>query len=258
MHTVTIGNHKGGVGKTTTARALGGVLAKEHGRRVLLVDTDPQASLTGACGVTDAHDGNLAQVLGGAQRGSADLGDVLYEIAERLYLAPGDIALSRTELGLVSRMGREIVLAKALAPLSSHFDLCLIDTPPSLGLLTVNALVASTAIIVPTIPEILALRGLNLFLDTLAEVRAELNPHLRLLGILVTMLDRRTVHHRDGIEAIRSAGYPVFETIVGRSVRVSESAIVGESVTDYAPSNPQAVAYRELAREVLECLDARD
>lgn len=253
MQTIVMANHKGGVAKTTTTRALGGILSKRY--RVLMVDMDPQGSLTGACGVQDASDGNMVHVLGGAQAGTVGMGDILFEISERCYLAPADIGLSRVELGLVSRMGRERVLAKALAPLVSHFDICLIDTAPSLGLLTVNALVAGDGVIVPTLPEILSLRGLRLFLDTLGEVREELNPRLNLMGVLVTMYDGRTIHHQDGAQAIVEAGYPLFKTRIGRSIRVSESAIVGQSITEYDPTNPQSAAYERLAQEVIECLN---
>jgi chromosome partitioning protein len=252
MQTICLSNHKGGVAKTTTTRALGAVLAET--RRVLMIDIDPQASLTGACGVQEAADGNMAHVLGGAQRSEVGIGDVLFRLTDRLFLAPGDITLARCELGLVSRMGRERVLARALAPMREHFDICLIDTPPSLGLLTVNALCASDYTIVPSLPEVMSLRGLRLFIDTLDEVREEMNPRLALLGVLITMADLRTIHHQDAIQAIKEAGYPVFETIIGRSIKVSESAIGGASVTDYAPDNPQARAYRALAEEVMSCL----
>jgi chromosome partitioning protein len=197
----------------------------------------------------------MAHVMGGAERGTIEIGEILFEISPLLYLAPGDIALARSELGLVSRMGRETVLSKAIASLAAHFDVCLIDTPPSLGLLTVNALVASTGVLVPVCPEVLGLRGLRLFLDTITEVQEELNPSLRLLGILVTMADMRTVHHRDGVQMILDAGYPVFEARIPRSIRVSESAIIGESITSYAPNHAATEAYRQVGEELLTCLD---
>ena len=255
MLTVSIANHKGGVGKTTTARTLGSVLSQSYGLRVLLVDVDPQASLTRSCNIMEAAEANMNHVLGGASRGTMALGDVLFEVSDRLFLAPADISLSVTELALVSRHDRERILAKSLASLSEHFDLAIIDTAPSLGLLSVNALVASDGVIVPVVPEILALRGLSLFLDTLDGIREELNPRLRLLGVLITMFDARTIHHRDGVAAIRKTGCSVFNSFIGRSIKVSESAIWGESITEYEPDHQQAIAYRAFAEEVLQCLN---
>jgi chromosome partitioning protein len=250
MKTIAIANQKGGTGKSATTHALGAVLAATYGRRVLMVDSDPQSSLTEACATVDATGASLAEVLGGATPGALRLQDVLVELGDDLYLAPADLALAATELGLSSRMGRENVLKKALAPLDAYFDVALIDCPPSLSLLTVNALTAADAVLIPTQPQAVDLRGLSLFLSTLDNIRQELNPELETLGILPTFFDRRLNHHREAIEAMERAGLPVLAVRIGRSVRVAEAAASGETVVTFEPNNPQAQAYRELAEVI--------
>jgi chromosome partitioning protein len=244
-HIIAIANQKGGVGKTTTTLSLGAALV-ERGRSVLLIDLDPQSSLTIACGV-QAEGKSMHEVLGSTAAGTKTLRDILLQIAPRFYLAPSDIALSRSEAGLMLRMGRESVLKKALA--EARFDIVLIDCLPSLGILTINALVASEKVIIPTICEYLALRGIGLFYQTLREVKS-INPTLEVLGILPTFFDSRLVHTREVLEAMQDRGLPVFEVIVGRSVRFAEAALAGESILSYASSNPGAEAYRQLAELV--------
>ena len=185
--------------------------------------------------------------MGGATPGTTPINDILIELNPNLYLAPADLALAATELGLGSRMGRENVLKKALKPLGLYFDVAIIDCPPSLSLLTVNALTASNAVLIPTQPQVVDLRGLRMFLDTLDNIRQELNPDLETLGILPTFYDRRLIHHREAIEAMEGASLPVLSVKIGRSVRVAEAAASGETVVTYEPKNPQAQAYRELA-----------
>ena len=214
---IAIANQKGGVGKTTTTLTLGAALV-ERGRSVLLVDLDPQSSLTIALGIDGEH-GNLHQ----------------------------DIALSRSEAGLMVRLGRESVLKKALQDV--HFDYVLIDCLPSLGILTINALVAAEEVIIPTACEYLALRGIALFYQTLHEVQS-INAELRVLGILPTFYDGRLVHARDVLQAMKERGLPVFDLEVGRSVRFAEASLSGESILTYARDNPGAEAYRRLAEIV--------
>lgn len=252
MKTIAIANHKGGVGKTATSHALGTALSS-MGHRVLLVDADPQSSLTAACGVQAAGE-SLAEVLGGAAAGVQPLGKILVDVADVetavLHLAPADIALSSNELGLVQRIGREYVLKNALATVARAYDVCLIDCPPSLGMLTVNALAAADVAIIPTQPQISDVRGLVLFLETVNGIRVAINPGLKILGVLVTFYDGRTIHHRDAVQTLIDQGLPLFDTMIGRSIRVAEAPAAGESVVTYDPQNPQAENYQQLAKEV--------
>ena len=242
MKIIAIANHKGGVGKTATAHALGAILA-ENGQRVLLVDLDPQGSLTAAAGV-NASGASLAEVLSG----DITTKKAIHAITDNLAILASDIALANVELGLISRLNRENQLKKALGGLD--YDYCLIDCPPSLSILTVNALTAANGVLIPTQPQIADLRGLSLFMDSLASIRQELNPELSTLGILVTFFDTRLNHHAAAVEAMEGSGLPVLHTKIGRSVRVAEAMGAGESVVTFEPDNKQAQAYRELGKEL--------
>ena len=254
MRILAVANQKGGVGKTAVTHALGVALSHDHGRRVLLVDTDPQASLTSACGIGDSAGRSLADVLGSTSAGTLALPDIARDLGHGLAIAPADIALAGTELGLVARMGRENVLRRALQGVTGY-DVALVDCPPSLGLLTVNALTAAHAVLIPTQPEVQALRGLALFLDSLAQVRAALNPDLQTLGVVATFYDARLLHHRDGLEAMRTGGLPLLAVTVGRSVRVAEASANGESVLTYDAANKRAAELRALGEVVLQWLN---
>jgi len=254
MQVIAIANHKGGVGKTATTFTLGAVLA-DRGRRVLLVDIDPQSSLTGSAGIENQDGRSLAEVLGtGAEPGKVPLTEVIQPLADRLDIAPSSLTLAVTELSLVTRMGRENALKKALHLVSEKYDVVLIDCPPSLGLLTVNALTAAHATLIPTQPQAVDLRGLKLFLDTLERIREELNANLETLGILPTFFDRRLTHHNEAIKAMREANLPILSTHIGRSVRVAEAAATGQSVVTYDAKNIQSEAYRSLGAEVEQWL----
>ena len=252
MQTVTIANHKGGVGKTTTAANLGAGLAS-LGVRVLLIDADPQASLTQSLGVALDDTYNLAGVLGVAKPGTIPLSLAVQEIRENLAIVPATLDLASCEIGLVNRMGRENVLKNVLIRAKNQ-DLIIIDTPPSLGLLTVNALAAADHVIIPTLPQAADLRGLSLITNTIDDIKEAINPQLRILGVLITQFDGRLIHHGEALEVLESWDLPIFETRIGRTIKASESAGLGRPLIDYKPDNKRAVEYKDLAQEVLSCL----
>lgn len=252
MPTIAIGNLKGGTGKTTTARTLSALLSRHM--RVLAVDCDPQAALTAMFGAPAGA--TLADVLGGAAAGSKRLADVLLSISPSLSLAPAGIELAASEVGMVSRIGRENVLRKALATVAG-FDVIMIDCPPALGLLSLNALVAADAVLIPVIPSATDVRALKAYLDTVDNVREELNPALEVAGIVPTMFDSRTTHHTEVIQAMEAAGLPVWPTAIGRSVKVQEASAAGESIVEYDEDNQRANEYKQLARELETWLKRR-
>lgn len=244
MQVLAIANHKGGTGKTATTRALGDVLSHD-GLRTLMVDLDPQSSLTMSCGMGQIEP-NLTDVLGGAQPGKLPLAKVIRSVSTNLDLAPSNLSMAAVELGLHARLtGRERVLEKALVPVASKYDIVLIDCPPSLSLLVINALMVAQAVMIPTQPMPVDVAGVKLFLDTVEVIRDD-NPQLSIFGILPTFFDGRLNAHQGAIEAMTKAGWPVLPVCIGRSVRVGESAALGESIITFEPDNPQAAAYRGL------------
>lgn len=248
MKILSVANHKGGVGKTATVRALGDVLAGS-GVRVLMVDVDPQASLTTSCGLSEVEP-NLSDVIGGAMPGKVALSKIIRVVSDGLDLAPSDLAMAAAELGLNNRYGREQVLKKALASVDHRYDLVLIDCPPSLSLLVVNALAASDSVLIPCQPMPVDVAGVKLFLDTIDVIRDNLNPELTILGILPTFFDGRLTAHQGAIAAMTKANWPVLPFRVGRSVRVGESAALGESIVTFEPGNPQTAAYQKLGEYI--------
>jgi chromosome partitioning protein len=247
---ISLCNQKGGVGKTTTTINLGAALA-EAGRRVLLVDFDPQGALSVGLGV-NPHELDLTVYNLLMQRDVA-LDDVLLKTSVAgLDLLPGNIDLSAAEVQLVSEVAREQTLARVLAPVLPDYDVVLIDCQPSLGLLTVNALAASDGVIIPLECEFFALRGVALLMDTIYRVQERINPRLEVEGILATMYDSRTLHSREVLARVVEAfGDKVFHTVIARTVRFPETTVAGEPITTYASSSAGAAAYRQLAREVL-------
>lgn len=247
---ISMCNQKGGVGKTTSTINMGACLA-EYGRKVLLVDLDPQGALSAGLGLT--HD---------------DIEDTIYDVmldshtsihsaiqhtgVSGLDLVPANIDLSAAEIQMVNEVGREHTLARALRPVRRDYDFIIIDCQPSLGLLTVNALACSQGVIIPMECEFFSLRGLALLTDTVEKVSDRINFDLEVMGILVTMFDRRTKHAREVMSRVVDYfGDKVFDTVITRTVRFPETSVAGEPITTWAPSSPATQQYRNLAKEVI-------
>jgi len=243
---VAVSNQKGGVAKTTTALSIAAELAR-RGRRVLAVDLDPQSNLTMSQGV-DPED--LERTMFDVLVHKTPIEQVIQH--REIDVAASSIDLAGAELALSSMIGRERALQKALLPVRSGYDYVLIDTPPSLGLLTINALTAADGVIVPVQCEYLSLRGLIQLENTLTMIRENLNPDVRIKGILPTMFDSRTLHSREAVEILQeNFGDLVFDTKIRKTVRYAEAPVKGTSVLKYDPSGKAAKAYRDLAGEVL-------
>ena len=248
---ISMCNQKGGVGKTTSTINMGACLA-EYGRKVLLVDLDPQGALSAGLGLT--HD---------------DIEDTIYDVmldshtsihsaiqhtgVAGLDLVPANIDLSAAEIQMVNEVGREHTLARALRPVRRDYDFIIIDCQPSLGLLTVNALACFQGVIIPMECEFFSLRGLALLTDTVEKVSDRINFDLEVMGILVTMFDRRTKHAREVMSRVVDYfGDKVFDTVITRTVRFPETSVAGEPITTWAPNSPATQQYRNLAKEVIE------
>ncbi|MFI5100074.1 MAG: ParA family protein [Actinomycetes bacterium] len=249
-HVMAMCNQKGGVGKTTSTINLGAAIA-ELGRRVLLVDFDPQGALSVGLGVNPHElDRTVYNLL---MERDVTVDDVLLKTnVPGLDLLPSNIDLSAAEVQLVGEVAREQTLGRVLGPVLPDYDYVIIDCQPSLGLLTVNALTAADGVMIPLECEFFALRGVALLMDTIQKVQERLNPELELEGILATMYDARTLHGREVLSRVVEAfGDRVYHTVINRTVRFPETTVAGEPITTYAPSSPGAAAYRQLAKEVL-------
>jgi len=247
---ISVVNQKGGVGKTTTTINLGAAFA-ELGRRVLLIDFDPQHSLSIGLNVSTRDiEGSVYNLL---MDESTQVSDFLLKTSvPGMDMLPAHEDLSGAEGGLVNVIAREKILKRVLSTVTEFYDVILIDCQPSLGLLTVNALTASHWVLVPLECEYFALRGVALLDDIIKKVKANTNPDIELLGILPTMFDRKTVHSREVLERISEA-FPtqVFDTTIARTVRFPETTVAGEPITSYASSSVGAASYRRLAREII-------
>ena len=249
---LALANQKGGVAKTTTTLNLG-VAFRERGLRVLCIDLDPQGNLTMSQGMNpDTIERSMFNVLVHRMP--------LSEVIEprEVDIAVASIDLAGADMALSSQIGRERALQKALDPIKDRYDYVLIDTPPSLGLLTINAFVAATGVIVPVQTEYLSLRGLVQLENTLEMVRENLNPQVEIIGILPTMYDRRVTHSREADEILReNFGDLVYNTRIRKTIRYAEAPVKGQSVIAYEPDGEAAALYRDLAKEVLSGTKSR-
>ncbi|MFN2389692.1 MAG: ParA family protein [Actinomycetota bacterium] len=248
---IAFANQKGGVGKTTSTISLAAALA-ELERRVLVVDFDPQGGCSLALGI---EPGTLdLSVYNALLDRDCRPEDVVQKTSvPGVDLLPSNIDLAAAELMLVNEVAREQTLMRVLSPLRLKYNFILIDCPPSLGLLTINALTAADGVIVPLECEYYALRGMGLLMDSIERIRDRLNPSLHIDGIVATMYDGRTLHSREVLARVREAfGGQVFDTMIRKTIRFAEAPVAGEPILSYAPNSPGAMSYRKLAKEVME------
>ncbi|WP_349828358.1 ParA family protein [Brevibacterium litoralis] len=243
-------NQKGGVGKTTSTVSLGAALG-EFGRKVLLVDFDPQGALTASFGYRpDDLDKTVLDLMFSRRMDPHDV--ILYDAAPNVDIMPANIELSAAEVQLVNEVAREFALQRVLEKVSDEYDVVLIDCQPTLGLLAINALSASHGAIVPVASEYFALRGVALLIDTIEKVQDRLNSGLQLDGFVATMYDGRTIHAREVIQSIVDGfGDKVFETVIRRTVKFPDASVGGQPITTFAPTHEAAISYRRLARELI-------
>lgn len=247
---ISMVNQKGGVGKTTSVINLGAALA-ELGRKVLLVDLDPQGALSAGTGI-NSYELDLT-VYNLLLERDHDIREAIQPTTtENMEILPANIDLSAAEVQLVNEVAREMALARVLRPVVGDYDIILIDCQPSLGLLTVNALAASDGVIIPLGAEYFALRGVALLVETIEKVQDRINPRLEMDGILITMFDPRTLHAREVVARVVEA-FPdkVFHTAINRTVKFPDASVAAEPITTFASNNKGADAYRQLARELL-------
>lgn len=246
---ISIANQKGGVGKTTTVINLGVALAQEH-QKTLLLDLDPQGALTAGLGFdTDALERTIYDYL---VEPNKPINRIIQPVQAYLDMTPANNRLHNAEIDLIPEIRRELVLKQLLEPLNGWYDFILIDCPPSLGLLTTNALCASTEVLVPLQSEYFAMRGLQTLLETVEKVKSRLNPDLELLGILATMYSTGTIHAREVLDEIRSVfGDKVFDVVIYKSIRFAEASVANQSIVEYAEKHKGAKAYKKLAKTII-------
>lgn len=251
-------NQKGGVGKTTTTANLGAALA-ELGKRVLLVDLDAQSNLSAHLGLAAKEDpDNLEKTplpeftIYDVLKGSKGIGDIIINRSKNLDMVPSSLLLSAADLELGGVVGRELILKRSLAPVKDDYDIILIDCPPALGLLSLNALAAVEKVVIPVQSEYLALHGVRQLLDTIEQVRTIYNPSLIVGGVLICLHDNRKRLARAVADTVRSYfGDLVFDTIIRTNVALAEAPANGQSIFEYSPKSSGAEDYMSLAKEVL-------
>jgi chromosome partitioning protein len=245
---IAIANQKGGVGKTTTVVNLSVALTEQQ-KRVLVVDLDPQGALSAGLGV-DGY-GLRETVYTALTDPDFPVGRIVYPVKAYLDLIPANIDLASAEIELIAAVDRELQLRRILDPLEQWYDFVLIDCPPSLGLLTLNALNASHEVLIPMQCEYFAMRGVRPLLSAVQHVRGQLNKNLELGGILPTMYSTGTIHAREVLDEVRSVfGDKVYDAVVYKSIRFAEASVAGQSILEYAPDHKGAEAYRQLAQAI--------
>ncbi len=246
--TIAVANQKGGVAKTTTVASLGAALV-EIGQRVLLVDLDPQGSLTFSLGIDPEE---LDVTVGEVLLGTAKPGEAVLVTEDGMHLMPANITLTQAEESLVTRTGREQRLRVALDKIADDYDIIVLDCPPSLGVLTVGALSASNQVLIPLQAETLSHRGVGQLLDTIHDVKQFINPSLEILGVLPTMYDGRTKHAQNVLAAISETyDLTVIEPAIPKSIRFAEAPAIGRSVLSTARTHKGAEAYRAVAKQLV-------
>jgi chromosome partitioning protein len=248
---IAIANQKGGVGKTTTSINLAGALA-ELGHQVLCIDMDPQANLTVGLGISlsDVHE-SMSDILSEDRVSLAQI--VKPTEMPGLFVAPSTLELASTEVELFTAIGREMVLRDAIAGANGQYDVVIIDCPPTLGLLTINSLVAASRVIIPVQTQYYAIKGLTALIKVINTIKLKLNHDLEILGLLATFYDGRTVLAREMLQNLRELGdHRVFNTMIKNTVKLGEAPLTGKPVTEYATNSAAARAFRDLAQEVIE------